>query len=307
MGRFSQYFSRDRDDDATDGLLPPGSRPVLVHALDGFLGAGSAPRLAAEHLKDDDAPVVASFDVDDFYDYRARRPPMVFDRDRYTSYDAPRLDVRLQHDAAGTPYLLLTGPEPDYRWEQFVGEVHDVVDSFDVSLSVGLGAVPMGVPHTRPLMITSHASRPELVDRKNLWSGQLVVPGSAQALLELRLGEWEHDAVGYVVHVPQYLAQIDYPTAAISLLEALSHRTGLQLDLEPLRLKQADTLADIEKQIALQDGGEVLAGLEAQYDVFTRGAEDSLLADDEEIPSADELGQQFERFLARMDRPDDRD
>ncbi|MEJ7755662.1 MAG: PAC2 family protein [Nocardioidaceae bacterium] len=69
----------------------------------------------------------------------------------------------------------------------------------------------MGVPHTRPLVITAHGNRKELVDRRNLWSGQLMVPSSAQALLELRLGELGHDAVGYVVHVPHYLAQVEYP------------------------------------------------------------------------------------------------
>jgi hypothetical protein len=34
------------------GTLPTGSRPTLVYVLDGFLGAGSAPKLAA-------APIVA--------------------------------------------------------------------------------------------------------------------------------------------------------------------------------------------------------------------------------------------------------
>lgn len=307
MNRFSEYLARARQAAPRPDTLPTGSRPTLVYTLDGFLGAGSAPKLAAAHLADEPGEVLVSFDVDDYYDYRARRPPMVFDRDRYTDYQDPTLDVRLQHDAAGTPYLLMSGPEPDFRWEQFVGEVHDVIEEYNVDLSVGIGAVPMGVPHTRPLVITSHANRSELVDRKNLWSGQLMVPASAQSLLELRLGEWGHDAVGYVVHVPHYLAQVEYPTAAIALLDALSHRTGLQFDLEPLQTKQAEALADIETQIADQDGGEVLAGLEEQYDAFTRGADGSLLASDEPIPSGDELGRQFEQFLARMDRRDEGD
>ena len=50
--------------------------PVLVTALEGFLDAGNAAGLAVAHLTSEGAGrVVASFEVDEFYDYRARRPP----------------------------------------------------------------------------------------------------------------------------------------------------------------------------------------------------------------------------------------
>jgi hypothetical protein len=47
---------------------------VLLVALDGFLDAGNASALAVEHLTGGSATgrVVASFEVDEFYDYRAR-------------------------------------------------------------------------------------------------------------------------------------------------------------------------------------------------------------------------------------------
>ncbi|MGL5825606.1 MAG: PAC2 family protein, partial [Nocardioides sp.] len=93
---------------------------TMVISLDGFLDAGHASALAASTLADSaDGPVVATFDVDQFFDYRARRPVMSFVRDHYRDYQAPRLVVRLRRDTAGTPYLLLRGPEPDTRWEAF--------------------------------------------------------------------------------------------------------------------------------------------------------------------------------------------
>ncbi|MBC7592936.1 MAG: PAC2 family protein [Kineosporiaceae bacterium] len=292
---------RKSDDDARRF----SERPVLIHALDGFLGAGSAPRIAAAELSSGEGEVLYSFDADSYYDYRARRPLITFRGDHYEDYDEPALDVVLEHDLDDRPYLLLAGPEPDFQWERFISELHDVVEEFDVSLTLGLGSVPMGVPHTRPLMITSHGTRPQLVDRKNLWSAQVTIPSSAQALLEYRLGQLGHDAAGYVVHVPHYLAQIDYPTAALALLDAVSDRTDLRLDLEELRLRQGTAMAEIEQQIADQDGGELLSGLEQQYDAFTRGAAESLLASDEELPSGDELAKQFEQFLARTRKNDD--
>ncbi|UYM04868.1 PAC2 family protein [Solicola gregarius] len=285
--------------------LDEGERPVLVHALDGFLGAGSGPRVAAEYIGGDDGMVVESLDVDEYYDYRARRPPLIFDEDHYREYEPPTLDVRLHRDQVGTPYLMLAGPEPDYRWEAFAIDVADVIEQYDVGLTVGMGAVPMGVPHTRPLVVTQHANRKALVDQRNLWNGQVVVPASAQALLEYRLGEWGFDAMGYVVHVPHYLAQVDYPAASIALLESVSRRTGLRFELDELRARQVEAIADIEDQIREQDGGAVLANLEQQYDAFSRGANQSLLASDEALPSGDELGRQFEQFLAQVDKRDD--
>ncbi len=150
-----------------EALAEAGQGPVLLHALDGFLDAGNAAALATKHLlAQSSGPVVASFDVDAFYDYRARRPPMTFVENRYQDYEAPRLVVRLLHDRLGTPYLLLHGPEPDTHWEAFAAAVRTVVEHFDVRLSVALGAVPMAVPHTRPVMLTNHATRNELRCRR---------------------------------------------------------------------------------------------------------------------------------------------
>ena len=299
-----KWPSRRDQPEHSDPAAPEPGGPVLIHALDGFLTAGSAPRIAAEQLRTGRGEVVRRFDIDELYDYRARRPLITFRADHYQDYAEPTLDVVLEHDRSGTPYLLLAGPEPDFRWESFVTGVQEVVDDLDVPLTLGLGAVPMGVPHTRPAMITAHGSRPELVDRTNLWQAEVRVPSSAQSLLEYRLAQRGLDAAGYVVHVPHYLAQVEYPPAALALLDALVDRTGLDLDLEELRSVQGEAMAEIERQIADQDGGEVLSGLEAQYDAFTRGAAQSLLADDD-IPSGDELADQFERFLARQRKDDD--
>ena len=281
-----------------------GNGPILIHALDGFLGAGSAARMAADQLRSGHGEVVYEFDIDAMLDYRARRPMIAFREDHYAEYDDPTLQVVLEHDDNGMPYFLLAGPEPDFHWEQFIAEVHEVIEEHDVPLTLGLGAVPMGVPHTRPTMITAHGTRPDLVDRQNLWSAQVMVPSSAQSLLEYRLGQWGHDAAGYVVHVPHYLAQIDYPTASLALIDALVDRTGLSIDVESLKARQEAALAEIEQQIEEQGGQSLLGGLEEQYDAFTRGAAQSLLASDEDLPSGDELADQFEQFLARQRKND---
>lgn len=281
-----------------------GKGPILIHALDGFLGAGSAARLASDQLRSGHGQLIHEFDLDDMFDYRARRPMIAFREDHYAEYDDPTLQIVLEHDDNGMPYFLMAGPEPDFQWERFISEVHDVIEDHDVPLTLGIGAVPMGVPHTRPTMITAHGTRPDLVDRQNLWSAQVMVPSSAQSLLEYRLGQWGHDAAGYVVHVPHYLAQIDYPTASLALIDALVDRTGISINVDSLRARQEAALAEIEQQIEEQGGQSLLGGLEEQYDAFTRGAAQSLLASDEDLPSGDELADQFEQFLARQRKND---
>ena len=280
---------------------------VLVHALEGFLDAGSAATLAGAHLAGlAGSRVIASFDIDSLYDYRGRRPPLVFAEDHYEEYDVPRLTVRTAYDTAGTPYLLMTGPEPDLRWEAFANAVRSLLQRFGVGLVVGFGSVPMAVPHTRPVLQTTHSTRPDLVSRPNLWRGKIRVPSSAPALLELRLGEWGHDAMGFVAHIPHYLTQVEYPPAAVALIEALSGQTGLAFDTTDLRAAGEERMQQISSQIAdSEEVREIVAGLEQQYDAFQRASEASLLAGDESIPTAEELGAEFERFLAGLDRPED--
>jgi hypothetical protein len=282
---------------------------TMVVVLDGFLDAGNAAVRASQHLVDLDGGgrVVATFDVDEFHDYRARRPAMSFTRDHYEAYDAPRLVVRLLHDSGATPYLLLSGPEPDNRWEAFARAVRDVVERFGVSRVVGMGAVPMAVPHTRPIAVTHHANNPTLITGESPWRGELRVPSSAQALLEVRLGEWGHDMMGFVAHIPHYLAQLDYPQASRALLELVEKAGRLTVDLSGLAAEAEDREAEIARYLsANEEVGDVVHALERQYDAFERAEESgsSLLAADEPLPTGDEIGHQFEQFLAGLDGPD---
>ncbi len=292
-----------------DAVREAGDELALVLVLDGFLDAGNAAARAAQHLVDlSDGPVVATFDVDQLHDYRARRPAMSFVRDHYEAYDAPRLVVRLLHDTGGTPYLLLQGPEPDNRWEAFCRAVREVVEQLGVTRVIGIGSVPMAVPHTRPIALTPHANDAALLTAVSPWRGELRIPSSAQALLEVRLGEWGHDAMGFVAHVPHYLAQMDYPLAAAVLLENVEIAGRLTIDLSGLRAEAEDKEAEIAAYLtANEEVAEVVAALERQYDAFERAEEDgaSLLAPDQPLPTGEEIGRQFEQFLAGLDGRED--
>lgn len=284
---------------------PELDRPVLVQALDGFIDAGSATRLARAHLLSTlESTVVARFDVDQLHDYRARRPPMVFVEDHWESYEAPELAVHLLHDEAGTPFLLLAGPEPDVQWERFVEAVKTMVAQLGVRLVVGLNAIPMSLPHTRPVGVIAHGSRTELIEGAQPWIGTVSVPASAGHLLEFRLGQAGLDAIGFAAHVPHYVSQSEFPAAASALVREVAASTGLVLSTTALDEAAASTRAAIDEQVAQStDVQALVTALEEQYDSFVTGRGRSLLAQDTELPSADELGAELERFLADQ-RPD---
>ncbi|MDI3423330.1 PAC2 family protein [Streptomyces luteolus] len=280
---------------------------VMLYHFDGYIDAGDTGDQIVEKLVDTlPGQVVARFDHDRLIDYRARRPLLTFERDRWSDYEVPALEVRLLQDATGAPFLLLSGPEPDVEWERFAAAVKQIVERLGVRLSVNFHGIPMGVPHTRPVGLTPHGNRSDLVPGHTSPFDEAQVPGSAEALIEYRLMGAGHDVLGVAAHVPHYIARSAYPDAALTALESVTSATGLVLPAaaHALRTEAHRTQNEIDRQI--QEGDEELVamvqGLEHQYDAAagaeTRG---NMLAEPVEIPSADEIGREFERFLAERE------
>jgi len=229
---------------------------------------------------------------------------MTFNSDHYESFAAPEILLYAVEDDAGTPFLLLHGAEPDYAWERFVAAVGQLVERLGVTSVLALQAIPMPVPHTRPVTVTAHATRRQLIEPYPVYWGEMRIPGSVSALLELRMGEAGVDALGVAAHVPHYLAQATYPAASLTLLEHLERLTGLKLPTEALHEAAETHRTEIDEQIARSpENIAVVAALEQQYDSFTAAREGTdLLSDTGEVPSAEEIGAEFERFLADQDR-----
>lgn len=274
---------------------------VMLVSMGGFIDAGRTQRLLTEHLlSSHEHTVVASFDLDQLLDYRGRRPMMTFDRDRFTSYEDPSLLLYRLVDDEGQPFLLLAGSEPDYQWERMVEAVTGLVKTMHVDLTISVHGIPMAVPHTRPIGVTAHATDPRLISQHEAVFGAVQVPANWSALLELRLGEAGRDALGFAVHVPHYLAQAEFADAALAGLGAVAGVTGLRLATTDLAAAAGLNRAEIAKEVAGSDEvAAVVEALERQYDTFMEGRQrPSLLATSiSELPSADEIGAEFEAFL----------
>lgn len=289
------------DPEATDGL----GEPVLLVALDGYVDAGNGVKLAVQHLLQgtelagSTGSTVVTFDADLLVDYRSRRPGLTYSDGAFTAYDEPRLLIRRLTDTAGTPYLLMLGPEPDLQWERFCAAVIDLVQRLNICSVIGLLAIPMAVPHTRPAGMSRHASRPDLASSADSWMGTLQVPGHVTGLLEYRLGELGLNAIGLAAHVPHYLARSDYPLTAQQLLRTTGELSGLKLDPDGLNAAIGTFDSELAKEIdGNSEVGDVVRALEQQYDTFVAATGRGLLAGSAGLPTADELGAQVEAFLA---------
>ena len=295
------------DIELDDSEVPAGL--PLVAGLTGFADAGSAVTQVSEYLLDTlETEVVARFDSDALLDYRARRPTIYFDQDHLSNYTPAKLSLYLATDELGQQFLLLTGYEPDFQWERFTAAVLQLVDRYQVKTTTWVHAIPMPVPHTRPIGVTVSGNRAELIDAMSVWKPHTQVPANALHLVEYRLQELGHPIVGFVLLIPHYLADTEYPAAAVSALESVSAATGLIFPTDRLREEGRDFVAKIDGQVENNHELAKLVGtLEERHDSYMldNPLRSPLTDIDGELPSADDIAAELENFLAIRRNDDD--
>jgi len=282
----------------------------LVAGLTGFADAGSAVSQLTDFFTDTlETTVLATFDNDELLDYRARRPIIYFDQDHLENYEPPLLALYLTHDDLGQPFLILAGYEPDFQWERFTAAVLQLVEHFQVATTTWVHAIPMPVPHTRSIGVTVSGNRSELTDAMSVWKPHTQVPANALHLVEYRLQQLEHPVVGFVLLVPHYLADTEYPVVAVTALESVSAATGLIFPTDRLREDGREFLAKIDGQVENnQELARLVGTLEERHDSYmlNNPLRSPLTDEDGELPSADAIAAELEKFLA-IRRPGDDD
>lgn len=271
--------------------------------MEGWIDPGFAAQNALSSLLEQ-LPTRTSlvFDGDDLIDHRARRP-----RARVRGgvrgrvfYPSPR--IRVGRDLVGRGIALLVGPEPDYRWNSFSKEVADLAVEMQSPIVIGLGAFPAPVPHTRPVVLSSTASSSELAARIGFRKGVIDVPSGIGDVIGKACSERGIPSIGIWARVPHYVGAMPFAPAALALLEGVVELGDLVLDLSELRTKAERSVADIDALIAQSDEHtEMVRTLEEQYDAghdgFEEDFDDEEELDESDLPSADELIEELERYL----------
>jgi hypothetical protein len=283
-----------------DNTLPRLDSPILVVMLQGWIDASSAAATAMEALvSETGATPLLEFDADTFVDYRARRPMMKL-RDGVNTrleWSVPKLLVG--KDKTGKSVVLLTGPEPDMRWQYFSTIVSSLAQQLGVQRMLGLGAYPVATPHTRAVQLSCTSPDTELVSTLPYLKSSLDVPAGMEAALEHAMQKVGIQSLGLWAQVPHYVASMAYPAAAAALLGAVADAGSLQLDVSGL-LEQA-TIQRERLDSLVRNNPEhlsMLAQLEKVFDEAHSG-NGSLTTGfgGVPLPSGDELAAELEQYL----------
>jgi proteasome assembly chaperone (PAC2) family protein len=274
---------------------PALERPILVVSMEGWIDAGIGSATATAHLiaaMPND--VVATFDADELVDYRARRPTLRIVNGVDTELRWPEIRLLCATNRTGRSVLVLTGPEPDMKWNRFISEVVALASRLGVEMVLGLGAFPAPVPHTRPVRLVGTSTDAELAAKVGVLPAAIDVPSGVQGALEVAFGEAGIPAVGLWARVPHYAAAMPYPAAAAALLATLAQMTGIEVDVSSLQAAAAATHRQIDQLLAGSDEHiSLVSQLEGQYDA----EQGSPTTGFSEIPSGDEIAAELEKFL----------
>lgn len=290
-------------DDSERRAQVPRGLPLIV-AMQGLSDAGGAVSQLEEHLWEQYEPQeLIRFNTDLLLDYRSRRPVITFETDHLTDYVPEELLLTLVHDELGSPFLLLSGFEPDFRWDQFIDTVLLLVHEFEVSTTVWTHSIPMPVPHTRPMSTTVSGSREDLIEALSVWRPTTKLSASAAHVLEYRLHGMGEEVVGLALLVPHYLANTEYPEALLVSLNGIMSATGLILSTDRVRDASREFHQKVNSQIAENEESlEMVRTLEQRYDAYMEDqtTQSPLMREDGSIPTADQIASELERFLAEQ-------
>jgi hypothetical protein len=267
-----------------EDALPDLVEPVVIAAFDGWVDAGGAATTVLEILARD-GRLVATFDPDQLFDYRSRRPTLLIRNGRLAELDWPEITLKAA-SFEGRDVLVLTGAEPDDRWRRLAEDTVELLDHLGVRQWISLGAIPAAVAHTRSVPILGTASRDGLL-RAGVSpgpAGLLKVPSAALSMLEMAVSGAGVDAVGYFAQIPHYVSG-EYALAALELMKTLEQH----LDVELPR----GELVEESRQLRVR----LDAATEA--DEATRNYVERLesMVDESRQPAGDDLIADIERFL----------
>lgn len=269
-------------------VTEPGdvTAPALVVSFEDWVDAGGAGTTAARHIADG-GDVVATFDADALYDYRSHRPVLDIVDGVPRQFVPPALRLTRRR-LPERDVFVLTGPEPDYRWGELAGDLHELAIRFGVIQHVSLGAIPAAVPHTAPTPVMMTASSEELLRGARPTEGLLRVPAAAVSLVEWTMAQNGIPAVGFWAQVPHYATP--YAAGAVALVRKIEDHLTVTIGAGELEEQVAAQRVALEQIFATNpEAQEHLGRLEG-------------LVGEQEVPPGENIAEEVEKFLRNQRR-----
>jgi predicted ATP-grasp superfamily ATP-dependent carboligase len=281
---------------------PDGLRaPALVCAFKGWNDAGDAASAAVQFVgASHSATRFAQIDPEDFYDFQATRPRIKLVEGLTRELTWPSVEIyEARIPRAPRDLVLLTGPEPSFRWRTFCKIIVDLAEAMGAQLVVTCGALLADVPHSRPVHITGLSSDEALAERHGLSGSSYEGPTGITGVLHQACAEAGLPSASLWASVPHYVAAAPNPKAALALVRKLEGLVGVTVDA--MELEQAADDYERQVSLAVQSDPDVQAFVER----LERAADEE---DDEpdagDLPSGDVIARDFQRFL-RQRGPDE--
>lgn len=274
----------------------PGlERPVLIAGFTGWNDAAEAASLAVSTVEEAwGAERIGSFEGEEFYDYQAVRPQikLVEGVTRTVEWPENALSATTTAPLDGRDAILLSGPEPNFRWKSFCQGVVDLAREMNVSLVVTLGALLADVPHSRPTSVAANAQDPVLVESLKLSASRYEGPTGITGVLHRYCAQEGLPSVSMWASVPHYLPSVPSAPAALALLGNLRTLLGGAVDLSDLERTSEDYQRQVSAAVAQDsDLSSYVGMLEERHD--SQADEGGT----RELPSGDDLANELERFL----------
>lgn len=282
-------------------------RPVLVSAFTGWNDAADASSLALSTILDGSgAAQFASFEPEEFFDYQATRPQIKLIEGVTRALEWPENVLHATEGGAfaGRDVILLSGPEPNFRWKSFSEALVELAKALDVEMTITLGALLADVPHSRPVSVAANSQDPDLTADLELLPSRYEGPTGITGILQSVFADAGIPSVGLWASTPHYLPAVPSAPAALAILEKLTELTGIPVDTSQLE----ETSGDYQEQISAavqrdSDLSSYVKMLEDRYDSQVEASEPLESTEEREIPNGDDLARELEDFL--RDRPDE--
>ncbi|HET8566924.1 MAG TPA: PAC2 family protein [Solirubrobacterales bacterium] len=275
-----------------DGDLPHLRSPVMVCSFRGWNDAAAAASTALAAIGNSlDGQLIAHLDPEEFFDFQSTRPTITLDEGQTRRIEWPENNlIAVEVPGADRDLVLLDGTEPNLRWRTFSETISTAADALGVEMVITLGALIAEVSHTLPVPITGLASSEDLVEELELERSSYEGPTGIVGVVHDLCRRNGIDSASLWAAVPHYVAAVPNPKAALALLRRLEGLTGIAVEASELEEETTDYEEQIDRAIAANpEIEELVQRIEAE--------QVDLLDSEGEVPSADALAREFQRFL----------
>ncbi len=269
--------------------LPTLSNPVVIAAFEGWNDAGDSASGTIAHLADVwDAQVMLELDPEEYYDYQVNRPivstseagvrQLIWPSTRLLLANLPERDV-----------VLVQGPEPNIKWQQFTREILGLAVELDVELVITLGALLSDSPHTRPVPVSGTSTDAALTNQLGLEPSTYEGPTGIIGVIQEACARFDIPAISLWGAVPHYVAQPPCPKATLALVRRLEDVLDLTIPLGDL----------LDESRAWEAGVDELASDDEEVADYVKQLEHARDTADLPEASGEAIAREFERYLRR--------